>query len=349
MTPEDQRAGLLPSAYAPYGDPREYITAWTDKIWIARGLGHIHDHYAPGVKVHTCYGETYGMENVISNSLQKMVAFPNRGGGHDDVIWEKRGDNGFISSHRVVNNATHSGHWTYGPPTGRDWVNRGVAHCLVQDNLVCEEWVIRDEFAVLQGLGMDPYAVAADLARRSPVLGTAMVADDTALPFAGTIADVLSAGISGPRPDHARAECTTVLTMFDRVWNQKFFDEVPLYCADNIVCQTVRFRRAMGINPYQMETMTLLSMIPDGKLQVRDICVHASADLGLRVAVIWLMQGTYSGAPYYGPANGAKLNILGASHFEFRNGKIIREWRIYDEIAIIAQILRAQAQSEAPR
>ena len=61
------------------------------------------------------------------------------------------------------------------------------------------------------------------------------------------------------------------------------------------------------------------------------------------------MKGTYSGSPYYGPTNGAPLNILGASHFEFRNGKIIREWRIYDEIAIIAQILRAQAQSEAPR
>lgn len=54
------------------------------------------------------------------------------------------------------------------------------------------------------------------------------------------------------------------------------------------------------------------------------------------------MNGTYSGSPCYGPANGAPLNILDASHFEFRSGKITREWRIYDEIAFIAQILRSK-------
>ena len=40
------------------------------------------------------------------------------------------------------------------------------------------------------------------------------------------------------------------------------------------------------------------------------------------------------------PVNGAPVSILGSSHFELRHGKIIREWRIYDEIAVIAQILR---------
>jgi len=340
MTIDKELNKVNPAAYAPYRNPREYITSWTDKIWIARGLGHIHDHYSPNVKVHTAYGETYGMDNVISNSLQKMVAFPNRGGGHDDVVWEKRGDDGFISSHRVLNNATHTGHWTYGPPTGKDWVNRSVAHCLVKDNLVVEEWVIRDEFAVLEHLGLDPYKVAADLAKKSPVLGTTINSENSAITALDSIDNVLARGISGSRPDIGRAECETVLALFDRVWNQKFFDEVPEHCADNIVCQTVRMRRVMGINPYQMETMELLSFIPDGKLEVKDICVHDSEDLGLRVATIWLLKGTYSGSPVYGPTNNAPINILGSSHFEFRNGKIIREWRIYDEIAILAQILR---------
>lgn len=230
MTREEQLAGLSPSAYAPYSDPREYITSWTDRIWIARGLGRIHEHYAPDVMVHTAYGETYGMADVVSNSIQKMVAFPNRGGGHDDVVWEQRGADGFVSSHRVFDNATHLGHWTYGPPTGKDWVNRGVAHCLVQDNLVTEEWVIRDELAVLEHLGLDPHRIAGDLARRSPVLGTEMAVDDEAPAFAGRIDDPLRRGISGPRPDHARAACETVLRPFDDVWNRKLFDTVPEHC-----------------------------------------------------------------------------------------------------------------------
>ena len=334
----DQLEGLSPSAYAPYRNPREYITSWTDRIWIKRGLGQIHDHYAPDVRVYTAYGESYGLEDVIKNSLQKMVAFPNRGGGHDDVIWEPRGANGFVSSHRVLNNATHLGHWTYGPPTGRDWVNRSVAHCLVKDNLVVEEWVVRDEFAVLQHLGISPYKTAQQLAERSPILGSAIQTDANSGPLAGTISDPVRSGISGSRPNRYNKECQFIAQMFEQVWNRRLFDQVVNYCDDTIVCQTVRMRRVMAIAPYQLELMALLSTIPDAKVELRDFAVHESEDLGLRIGTIWLLRGSYSGSPVYGPANGAPIRMLGSSHFELRGGKIIREYRIFDEIAVIAQI-----------
>ena len=51
------------------------------------GLGRLREHYAADVKVHTAYGETYGFDHVMQNSLQKFAAFPNGGGGHgEDVI-----------------------------------------------------------------------------------------------------------------------------------------------------------------------------------------------------------------------------------------------------------------------
>lgn len=345
LTPmQRQLADLDPSAYAPFTNPREYITSWTDCIWIKRGLGRIHDHYAPGVQVYTAYGEAYGLDAVISNSLQKMVAFPNRGGGHDDVVWESRGPNGFVSSHRVFNNATHLGPWTYGPATGRDWVSRGVAHCLVQDNLVTEEWVIRDEFAVLTNLGMDPYVVAAQLAARSPVLGRAIQVAESG-PLAGHVEDAVTHGISGARPARYEAECRMIADMFEQVWNRKLFDLVPEFCDETVVCQTVRMRRVMQVAPYQLEIMALLAAFPDARIELRDMAVHESADLGLRIGTIWLMRGTYSGSPVYGPVNGAAVSILGSSHFELRQGKIVRDWRIYDEIAVIAQILRGNGSS----
>ncbi|CAE6867400.1 hypothetical protein R75465_08055 [Paraburkholderia aspalathi] len=343
----EQLTDINPAAYAPYRDPREYITSWTDRIWITRGLGHLKDHYAPDVKVHTCYGETYGFEDVMKNSLQKMVAFPNRGGGHDDVIWEQRGPNGFVSAHRVFNNATHLGHWTYGPPTGKDWVNRGMAHCVVQDNKVVEEWVIRDEYAVLEHLGLDPFKVAAQLAAHSPVLGTAIDAGAEAAPFAGRIDNPVKAGISGVRPERYVAECEMIAEMFGNVWNGRFFDMVPRYFSDTIVCQTVRLRRVMGIVPYQMELMSLLAAVPDAQVEIRDFAVHESTDLGLRVGTVWLLRGTYCGSPVYGPTNNAPVNLLGSSHFEIRNGKIIREVRIFDEIAVMAQIIKADQEQVA--
>jgi predicted ester cyclase len=333
----DQLDGIDPGTYAPYDDPRDYITSWTDKIWISRGLGHLRDHYAPDVKVHTAYGETYGFDHVMRNSIQRMSAFPNRGGGHDDVVWEQRGSDGFISSHRVLNTATHSGYWTYGPPTGKQWVNRGTAHCLVRGGKVVEEWVMRDEFAVLQDLGLDPFAIAAELAERSPVLGKAVPTQDSGA-FAGHFADPVREGISGVRPRRHEAECEMVAAMFERVWNQRLMDEVPRYFADTVAIQSVRLRRAMGIAPYQNELIDLLAAFPDGKVELRDFSAHRSPDLGLRVAAIWLLRGSYCGVPAYGAVNGAPVAILGASHFEFRRGKIIREWRMYDEIAVLAQI-----------
>ena len=340
---------LDPAAYAPYDDPRDYITSWTDRIWIARGLGRIPEMYAPDVKVHTAYGETYDLANVIGNSIQKMVAFPNRGGGHDDVIWEPRGRNAFTSYHRVFNNATHLGHWTYGPPTGKEWANRSVAHCLVRDNKVVEEWVIRDEFAVLQHLGIDPFVIAGELARRSPVLGAAMRTGSDAGPFAGRVADAVTEGISGKRPDMHAEQCRAITRMFDEVWNGRCFDRVGEYVADTIVCQTVRLRRVMQLAPYQLELMSLLSAFPDAQIEIRDIVTHHSPDLGLRVGVIWLLRGSYCGAPVYGPVNRAPVHLLGASSFEIRRGKIVREWRIYDEIAAIAQILSHETTPEQGR
>ena len=341
MTREEQLSGIDPATYAPYDDPRDYITSWTDRIWISRGLGHLRDHYAPDVKVHTAYGETYGFDHVMRNSIQRMSAFHNRGGGHDDVVWEQRGTDGFISSHRVLNNATHNGFWTYGPPTGRQWINRGTAHCLVRGGKVVEEWVMRDEFSVLQDMGLDPFEIAGQLAERSPVLGGAVEVGGSGA-FAGRYPDPVRAGMSGERPRRFDAECAMVAEMFDRVWNGRYMDEIPRSFADTVAIQTVRLRRAVGISHYQNELIDLLAAFPDGQVEVRDFAVHHSPDIGLRVAAIWLLRGTYSGVPAYGPVNQAPVAVLGSSHFEFRRGKIIREWRMYDEIAVIAQILRAE-------
>jgi predicted ester cyclase len=283
---------------------------------------------------------------VIQNSVQKMSAFPNGGGGTvEDVIWEQRGDDGFISSHRVFKTGTHSGYWTYGPPTNRDWVSGTVAHCLVRDGKVIEEWLVRDEYAVLQSLGLDPEQVAADLAAASPVTGELIDIANSG-PFAGRIANPTLEGVSGKRPQRYQAECDMIRAMFDEVWNQRLFNRVPVYCDSKVVCHTVRMRRAQTIEGYQREVVDLLAAFPDGQIEIRDLAVNESEDLGLRVAAIWVLHGTYSGVPLYGKPTRTPVKIMGSSHYELRDGKILREWRIYDEIAVLAQIMQARAKAE---
>lgn len=334
---------LQPGAYAPYRDPRDYILSWTDVIWIDRAIGRLADHYSRDIEVHTAYGETYDFDSVISNSVQKFAAFPDGGGGHgEDVVWEQRGAAGFISSHRVLKTGTHTGYWTYGPPTGRSFVSRTVAHCLVQDGRITAEWLVRDEFSVLETLGLDPYRIAAELAARSPVTGEAVRWAPGGGAFAGRIADPFAAGISGPRPPAHRAAYELVAGLFAEVWNGRRFDLVTRYVSERIVCHTVRMRRVQNVTPYKMEIINLLASFPDGMIEIRDVAVCESAELGTRVAVIWVLRGSYCGVPTYGAVNGAPVHILGASHFELHEGRVLREWRVYDEVAILAQIMAAK-------
>jgi predicted ester cyclase len=334
---------LRASAYAPYRDPRDYILNWTDVIWIDRAIGRLAEHYDERVKVHTAYGETYDFDMVVSNSVQKFAAFPNAGGGYgEDVIWEQRGENGFISSHRTLKSGTHSGYWTYGPPTGRDFVSRTIAHCLVQDNRIVEEWLVRDEFAVLETLGLDPYKIARELAQRSPVLGEGIAGAPEGGAFADRIAAPAHFGISGARPPRHAAECAMVIEMFEQVWNGRRFDLVTKFVHERIICHTVRLRRVQNVTPYQIEIINLLASFPDAKIEVRDIAVCESAELGTRIGVIWVLRGSYCGVPTYGPVTDTPVAVLGASHFELHDGRVLREWRLFDEIAILAQIMGAR-------
>jgi len=338
----DQLSDIDPQTYAPYRDPRDYILSWTDEIWIDMGLGRLDEHYDRAIKVHTAYGETYDFNHVLMNSVQKMSAFPNGGGGSgEDVVWEERGSKGFISSHRVFKTGTHTGYWTYGPPTGKDWVSRTIAHCTVQDGKVVEEWLVRDEYAVLQSLGMDPEQIAWDLAKASPVTGE-MVDVLNCDAFGGTYKEPALEGVSGKRPNRFRTECDMIENMFEDVWNRRLFNKVSTYCSDKVVCHSVRMRRAQGIQGYQQQVIDLLAAFPDGRIELRDLVVNESADLGLRVAAVWTMHASYSGVPLYGKPTRTPVRIMGITHFELRDGKILREWRIYDEIAVLTQIMRAR-------
>ena len=99
----------------------------------------------------------------------------------------------------------------------------------------------------------------------------------------------------------------------------------------------------MGIAPCQNELIDLLAAVPDGQVAVRNFSAHHPPDPGLRMAAIWLLRGTCSGVPAHGPVNGAPVAVPGSSHSGVRRGKVIPEWRMYDEIAVIAQIVRAGA------
>ena len=146
---------LAPRDGGGYADIVDYIVRITHEIWEEGNLGHIYDHYLHNLTLHTSDGLTQERDKVLADSFKTFAAFPNLRLYADDVIWGSDAHGGFGASHRITWSGRNTGYSVYGPPTGRPVVRQGIAHCYVKDDVIVEEWICRDELALVQQLGRD--------------------------------------------------------------------------------------------------------------------------------------------------------------------------------------------------
>jgi predicted ester cyclase len=311
---------LDPIAYKPYADPDDFIREVTDLIWVDRAIGYIRENYEPDSIVHGAYGTSTTREEVIEGCLMRIAELPDRIGQADDVVWEARGDDAFLSSHLIL---------TADPTT--DFLSRTIANCLYRRGRMVEEWVVRDSLAIALQLGLDPDVVAREKVFRGYV-GS----------FVEPVqADVIAAGDSGPRPDDFRPEVEMVLEFIERVWNDRDLEKVPDFMVRDLTLHTVGYRTFIRPEGYRRSLLSLLRSFPSGRFEVRDIATNfAERYAGLRIAVLWKFAGLYNGFPAYGPTNNAAVEVLGVSQFLVQSGRIVREVRLFDEIALRTQIIR---------
>lgn len=318
---------LNPVAYKPYSDPDDFIREVTDLIWVQRDVAFIVDNYEPDSIVHGALGTTVGRQGVIDGSLVRIAQTPQRVGQAEDVIWEARGDDAFLSSHLVLSvdrNQTGVNSRTY--PFFR---SRTIANCLYRRGRMVEEWVVRDSLAGALQQGIDPEDAALHL-------GFAGYQGSWCDPAP---ADVLAAGDSGPRADAYRPECEMVLEFVDQVWNHRRLNRVTDFTVRDLVLQTVGDTTVIRPDGYQRDLLDLVAPFPDASFAVRDVQTnYAERYAGLRIAVLWQMQGAYRGAPTFGPLTHQPVDVLGISQFLVQDGRIVREIRVYDQIGLRAQI-----------
>jgi predicted ester cyclase len=309
---------LDPVAYQPYADPDDFIREVTDLIWVDRSIGHIRENYEPDSIVHGAYGTSVGVEEVVAGSLMRIAATPDRVGQAEDVVWEARGEDAFLSSHLV-----------FCADTWPVVLNRTIANCLYRRGRMVEEWVVRDSLAIALQLGEDPDEVA----REKAFLG-----------FSGSMteappSDVVAVGDSGPRPDDFRPEVLMVLALIDQVWNGRDLNAVEDFFVRDLTLHTIGYRTVIRPENYRRALLDMLRPFPTGRFEIRDVAANrAERYAGLRVAVTWVYRGDYNGIADFGPLTGTPVEILGVSQFLVQEGRIVREVRIYDEIAVRAQI-----------
>lgn len=309
-----------------YQDIVDYIVRITHRIWEEADMGYIYDTYSSKVSVHTAYGTAYGIEEVISGSIAFLAALPDRRMYAEDVIWSGDDEAGFHTSHLIMNTGSNTGYSPWGPPTGRRVHFLAIANCFVKENKVVEEWLVRDTAALIRQLGFDPWEIArASALKLSPVYGETERLQGQFAPQAFTNGD-----------DEIE---NFVRKSFHDIWNGRHFNLIASsYNADASlhVPGHLTIRGLANIKAYHLN---FIAMFPDACMGVEQVYWQGDEASGYRVAVRWRFGGTHERYGWYGKPSNKRVDMLGISQIHIRDGKILKHYMVFDDLAVMMQLV----------
>ena len=149
-----------------FKDFPDYILGITKEIWEDRGIDTLHHYYSDDIVVRSPGSVVLGNQNVIGATMATLAEFPDRQLLGEDVIWSGTPEEGMLSSHRIISTATHAYGGMYGEATGKKLQYRILADCHAINNQINDEWLIRDQGAIVRQMGWDPKQYAIDLIER---------------------------------------------------------------------------------------------------------------------------------------------------------------------------------------
>jgi len=316
----------------------DWIVRVTHWIWCDKNIGLIYDYYLDNSIVHVADGTIYGREQMVVDTVNSLAAFPVNQNFFDDVVWTGNDQDGFFTSHRYTAVGPNSGWTVYGPPTNRVVRRTGIALCYVKDNRIIEEWSVRDDLAIIAGLGLDLDEAVAMLAEkdrgkpRGPEAhgGIERLARETApvrwSPKESETFDV---------EDFVRG------TMHD-AWNCRMFGKIIENFSPNYRCHTSRNTDIYGRGDYLQAMLALLVAFPDGQFFVDQVFSMDDGQGGYRTSMLWSFLGTHTGYGIYGAPTGERCRLWGITQHHIRNGKFIEEWTYTNELAILKQLYLAR-------
>lgn len=314
-------------------DPRwedfpDYIIGITKEIWEDRKINTLHHYYSDDIVVRSPGSVVIGNVNVIGATMATLAEFPDRQLLGEDVIWSGNESEGLLSSHRIFSTATHAHDGVYGAASGKKLKYRIIADCAAKDNQIYDEWLIRDQGAVVKQLGWEAKTYAADLIERE----------------------------GGPN------NCTPPLTPAtdkeggykgrgnDNEYGQRYADILHRLMQAELSAIPAEYDRACqlelpggftghGHSDADQFWMGLRSALPDAKFQIDHVIGLDEATQSPRAAVRWSLHGKHSGWGAFGDPSGAEIYVLGISHAEFGPRGLNREFVLFDETAVWKQIL----------
>ena len=345
---EGPRRQALPGLEPMYRDIVDYIVRCTHRIWGRKDIGLCRSHCAESCVVRTSDGPSSGIETVVQgtlSALSALSAFADRQGIAEDVIRSEDAPGLFYSSHRITSRSTHEGvDALYGAGTDTAQMATTVADCLVRGNLIVEEWLFRDNARAALQMEHSPRAMAIAQAETDRVGDPARHAWRQAW-----IDRVRSHEPQWPDPDHPACGPARLL---DAAWRADLYGKAASRVSPSIEVCWPTGRNGWGRGYWLGCLVQLRAQLHRFALVIDHWAARPLPHGEVAVALRWSACGVHAGAGPWRPPTGREILVAGSSHHVLRNGRIVRDQTVFDELAVLRQVhggLGAQAPAEGVR
>ena len=312
-----------------FQDLNDYILKITENIWERRQVARIREWYGAQAPVYTPMGVSRDVEEVVKFTLQTLHMFPDRQLLGEEVVASEPEPGRYYSSHRILSPMTHSGDGFFGLPSGRRVQARIIADCVCEQNQVVEEWMVRDQAAIIEQIGLDVSSFARQLAQAERAQGvTPASAEQLVQRWQGGPASL-------PVAD---AQLEQLLHDYGQLWEQGGVDQVQLLYNRAANLEAPGGTSLYGHDQISAYYLSYLASLQQRRWRLEHVSVAPADDGPLRVALRWSLTGKHSGFGYLGEPSDKTLVLLGISHWELRSGVIMRDFLLLDELALWLQI-----------
>ena len=306
----------------------DYILKITKQIWEGKDVESIGEFYTDNIPVRSPFGITYGNKPVIEATYNTLNEFPNRQLLGEDVIWNGNDDIGYHSSHRILSKGTHLGNGFYGKPTGKDIYYRVIADCACKNNQVYDEWIVRDQGAMVRQIGHTPEEFA-----------QIMIDKEGGIDNAKKLFDKSQIKKSDYQPE--KVKINSAGEKYSKILNRVFENDYNFSDynrASNIYWPGNKLGH--GREDIAKLWNSLKNIFTEIKFSVEHIGYIEEPNKNPRASIRWFLEGMHTkNSDDYGKKTNSKLFIMGINHVELNEDGVIREWVLFDEVAIWKQIL----------
>jgi len=319
--------------YFGYSEVVPYILGITHEIWERRQIDTILDYYGEDIEVFSLEGITRGARSMVKGTRATLEAFPDRLLLGDDIIWSGNLERGF-SSHRITSPMTNLGDTLFSAATGRTVRTMNIADCEISRGQITGEWLLRDNLALVQQLGIDTLGAARAIADRF---------DDNFLEWLGAEHERVQNGMPTRALTLGEPETDPLEPFARRTLEACWVNGDASALSEAYTPYTVLQRAPVRIHSGLQETLEhwsgLRHAFADAKITLDHICSQPYGTRDRHAAVRWSVAANHQGEFAGIAATGRPVYIVGVSHWRIVNRRIVAEWTVFDELALMAQLI----------